>query len=157
MTSLLNRLFGRAKKGSGATAKNRLHFVLQHDRIHLPPQRMEEMKREILAVIVKYLVVDQDRVEIALEQRDRALSKLVAEIPFAKEKQQIQMELRPEAAAGDSHSADSNGAGKAAADPDNDDRVEAEAGAGKVDDAMTVVDDAGEPEADDEAEDDDKK
>ena len=59
MTNLLSRLFGRARKGSGATAKDRLRFVLQHDRINLPPERMEEMKREILAVIVKYLVVDQ--------------------------------------------------------------------------------------------------
>lgn len=115
MTSLLNRLFGRAKKGSGATAKNRLHFVLQHDRINLPPQRMEAMKREILAVIVKYLVVDQDRVEIALEQRDRTHSKLVAEIPFAKEKQ-VQIELQPEPAASDSRAAESNGAGQASED-----------------------------------------
>jgi len=83
MTNLLSRLFGRAKKGSGATAKDRLRFVLQHDRINLPPERMEEMKREILAVIVKYLVVDKDRVEIDLEQRDRTHSKLVAEIPVA--------------------------------------------------------------------------
>ena len=81
MTNLLSRLFGRAKKGSGATAKDRLRFVLQHDRINLPPERMEEMKREILAVIVKYLAVDQDRVEIDLEQRDRTNSKLIAEIP----------------------------------------------------------------------------
>ena len=83
MTNLLSRLFGRARKGSGATAKDRLRFVLQHDRINLPPERMEEMKREILAVIVKYLVVDQDRVEIDLEQRDRTHSKLIAEIPVA--------------------------------------------------------------------------
>ena len=83
MTNLLSRLFGRARKGSGATAKDRLRFVLQHDRINLPPERMEEMKREILAVIVKYLVVDKDRVEIDLEQRDRSHSKLVAEIPVA--------------------------------------------------------------------------
>ncbi len=80
---IIKSLFGRRKQGSGATAKNRLRFVLQHDRIHLPPERMEEMKREILAVIAKYLVVDQDRVEIDLEQRDRRQSKLVAEIPFS--------------------------------------------------------------------------
>ncbi len=83
MTNLLSRLFGRAKKGSGATAKDRLRFVLQHDRINLPPERMDEMKREILAVIVKYLVVDEERVEIDLEQRDRTHSKLTAEIPVA--------------------------------------------------------------------------
>ena len=152
MTSLLNRLFGRAKKGSGATAKNRLHFVLQHDRINLPPQRMEEMKREILAVIVKYLVVDQDRVEIALEQRDRAHSKLVAEIPFAKEKQ-VQIELQPEVASGESRSADSNGAGKTSvankSDDLQDDEPEASAEAG--------ADKEHEPGAEDETKDDKKE
>ena len=104
MSSLLNRLFGRARKGSGTTAKDRLRFVLQHDRINLPPQRMEEMKREILAVIAKYLVVDKDRVEIALEQRDRMHSKLVAEIPFAKDQSSP---IVPEAAAAQT---DPNGA-----------------------------------------------
>lgn len=85
MTSLLNRLFGRPRIGSGKTAKDRLRFVLQHDRINLPPERLEEMKRDILAVIVKYVVVDKDRVEIALEQRDRNHSKLVAQIPVVKQ------------------------------------------------------------------------
>ena len=70
---------------AGATAKDRLRFVLQHDRINLPPERMEQMKRDILSVIVKYVVVDKDRVEIALQQRDRNHSKLVAEIPFVKQ------------------------------------------------------------------------
>ena len=85
MTTFLNRLLGRGRRGSGAKAKDRLRFVLQHDRINLPPERMEEMKRDILAVIVKYVVIDKDRVEIALEQRDRNHSKLVAEIPVVKE------------------------------------------------------------------------
>ena len=98
MTSLLNRLFGRRKRGSGATAKDRLHFVLQHDRINLPPERMEEMKREILAVIVKYLVIDQERVGIALEQRDRMHSKLVAEIPISKEQRAPSISEPPETA-----------------------------------------------------------
>ncbi|MYD10206.1 MAG: cell division topological specificity factor MinE [Chloroflexi bacterium] len=156
MTSLLNRLFGRAKKGSGATAKNRLHFVLQHDRINLPPQRMEEMKREILAVIVKYLVVDEDRVEIALEQRDRAHSKLVAEIPFAKEKQ-IQMELRTEATAGESPGAKSNGAGTAPIAAEEEDRSEKTSGDSKDGATVAEVDDATAPGADAEAKDKDKK
>ena len=156
MTSLLNRLFGRAKKGSGATAKNRLHFVLQHDRINLPPQRMEEMKREILAVIVKYLVVDQERVEIALEQRDRSHSKLVAEIPFAKEKQ-VQIELQPEPAAGDSRSADSNGAGKTSAEAKGEELRDDESSDSAVSDPVADVDKETEPGADDQAKDDKKK
>lgn len=156
MTSLLNRLFGRAKKGSGATAKNRLHFVLQHDRINLPPQRMEEMKREILAVIVKYLVVDQERVEIALEQRDRAHSKLVAEIPFAKEKQ-VQIDLQPESAAGDSSGAEANGAGKTAAEADDDSSRDQASSDGGSDEPVAAVDKAAEPGADDESRDDRKQ
>ena len=124
MTNLLSRLFGRAKKGSGATAKDRLRFVLQHDRINLPPERMEEMKREILAVIVKYLVVDKDRVEIDLEQRDRTHSKLVAEIPVViNTPTPAQKVVEKPAVAADG--AEANGANKGA----DADAVEAEADA----------------------------
>ena len=144
MTSLLNRLFGRARRGSGATAKDRLRFVLQHDRINLPPERMDEMKREILAVIVKYLVVDKDRVEIALEQRDRTHSKLVAEIPFAIEtsaSSRIVVENSPAA----SESADVNGSGNGADADAADDNSEEEAA---IDDAEeeTAADDEDEEE-----------
>ena len=127
MTNLLSRLFRRTRKGSGATAKDRLRFVLQHDRINLPPERMEEMKREILAVIVKYLVVDKDRVEIDLEQRDRTHSKLVAEIPVAintpptnhKRAERAATEIEGEQAKGASNGADA-AAGDANAEPEDD-------------------------------------
>lgn len=109
MTSLINRLFGRRKRGSGATAKNRLHFVLQHDRINLPPERMEMMKRELLEVIAKYLFVDKKRVEIDLEQRDRTHSKLVAEIPFAPG-QTSPVRIDAAAVAAQAEVADANGA-----------------------------------------------
>lgn len=85
MTSFFDRMFGRNSKGSSSTAKDRLQFVLVHDRINLPPERMREMKEEILAVISKYVPVERDNVDIALEQRDRYSSKIVAEIPFTKD------------------------------------------------------------------------
>ena len=116
MTSFLNRLFGRSKRGSGATAKDRLRFVLQHDRINLPPERAEEMKKEILAVIVKYLAVDQERVEIALEQRDRTHSKLVAEIPIVGDPKSA-----PKAAMPAPAKAEPNGQLKAEVSTDEDD------------------------------------
>lgn len=79
-------MFGKNnKQGTGATAKSRLEFVLVHDRINLPPERMAEMKAEILAVISKYVAFDHNMVDISLEQRDRA-SALVADIPFQKAK-----------------------------------------------------------------------
>ncbi len=84
MPEFLDRLFGRtAHKKSGSLAKERLQFVLVHDRINLPPERMDAMKKEILAVISKYVSVDDENVDIALQQRERA-SLLVAEIPFVK-------------------------------------------------------------------------
>jgi len=85
MASFFDRMFGRNKQRTGATAKDRLRFVLQYDRINIPPEKMEEMKREILEVISKYVAVDNERVDIALEQRDRDHSKIVAEIPFVGE------------------------------------------------------------------------
>lgn len=85
MSSFLDRMFGRNRETPSALqAKERLQFVLVHDRINLPPERLKEMKEEILAVISKYVAVASDQVEIALEQRDRNHSKLIAEIPFSK-------------------------------------------------------------------------
>jgi cell division topological specificity factor len=82
MANFLERLFGRGShSGTGQIAKDRLQFVLLHDRLNLAPERMEEMKREILAVISKYLTIDNDQVDIALQRRDSA-SLLVAEVPF---------------------------------------------------------------------------
>lgn len=83
MSGIFDRLLGRSpNKGSGVTAKERLQFILVHDRINLPPERMQEMKAEILAVISKYVDVDSDNVDIALQQRNRD-SLIVAEIPFS--------------------------------------------------------------------------
>jgi cell division topological specificity factor len=83
MSGIIDRLLGRGQnKGSGAIAKERLQFILVHDRINLPPERLEAMKEEILAVISKYVSVDSEHVDIALQSRDRG-NLLVAEIPFS--------------------------------------------------------------------------
>lgn len=85
MANFFDRIFGRssAPKNSGATAKQRLQFVLVHDRINLPPERMELMKQEILAVITRYVQVEGDSIEVELQKRDRT-GILVAEVPFLK-------------------------------------------------------------------------
>lgn len=74
-----------SSKNSSSLAKERLQFILVHDRINLPPERMEAMKAEILAVISKYVAIDRDNVDIALQQRNRD-SLIVAEIPFSQSK-----------------------------------------------------------------------
>lgn len=77
-------MLGRNKETSANTAKQRLQFVLVHDRINLPPERLKAMKEEILAVISKYVAVSGDDVDIALQQRDRGSNLLIAEVPFSK-------------------------------------------------------------------------
>ncbi len=84
MPDFLDRILGRTPtKKSGSMAKERLQFVLVHDRINLPPERLEAMKLEILAVISKYVSIDSENVDINLQNRERS-SLLVAEIPFLK-------------------------------------------------------------------------
>jgi cell division topological specificity factor len=95
MAGFLDWVFGRANKPkTSATAKERLQFILVHDRIHLPPEHLEMMKQEILAVISKYVDVDGDNVDIALQKRDRE-SLLVAEVPFSRRTEGIEPEDDP--------------------------------------------------------------
>ncbi len=86
MSGFFDRMLGRGKDdaSSASTAKERLQFVLVHDRINLPPDKLKEMKEELLQVISKYVAVSGDDVEIALEQRDRNNNLIIAEIPFSK-------------------------------------------------------------------------
>jgi cell division topological specificity factor len=95
MSSFFDRMFTRNKPKSGVTAKNRLRFVIQYDRINIPAEKLEAMKLEILEVISKYVAVDSERVDIALERRDSAHNSIVAEIPFAQE-QTRHMQTSPE-------------------------------------------------------------
>lgn len=87
MAGFFDRMLGRNNKNgarSASTAKQRLQFVLVHDRINLPPEKLREMKEELLQVISRYVSVSRDKVEIALEQRERGHNIIVAEIPFSK-------------------------------------------------------------------------
>lgn len=84
MSNFFDRMLGRNRESSASQAKQRLQFVLVHDRINLPPEMLKAMKEEILAVISKYVAVAGDDVDIALQQRDRNDNRLIAEVPFSK-------------------------------------------------------------------------
>jgi cell division topological specificity factor len=85
MAGFLDWLFGRNTKRSGLTAKDRLQMVLVYDRIQISPEKMREMKEEIVAVILRYVPeVDPTSIDIVVEQNDRFNNKIVAEIPFSK-------------------------------------------------------------------------
>jgi cell division topological specificity factor len=81
MTHFLDRLLGRRSNGSGLTAKQRLQLVLVTDRSDISPEKMQQMKEEIVSVISKYVTIAHDKVEITVEQRQRD-NWLVADIPL---------------------------------------------------------------------------
>ena len=69
------------RKQSAASAKERLQLVLVHDRTDLTPAQLEALKDDLLKAISKYIDIDPDAVQLALE-RDGRSQRLVADIPL---------------------------------------------------------------------------
>ena len=61
---LLMRIINSRHEPSSGTARRRLQLVLVQDRIGLPQATMEAMKVDLLEVVSKYLVIEQDSVEM---------------------------------------------------------------------------------------------
>jgi cell division topological specificity factor len=64
-------------------AKKRLQLTIFHDRMEvmeLPPERLNDLRNELLSVIAKYFEVDISRTECTLEQDEREVA-FVANIP----------------------------------------------------------------------------
>lgn len=83
LINVLDRLIGRQEKNSKNDAKKRLQLVLLHDRTDLPADKMDEMKKEIFAVVSKYIDIDLEALEMNLEKVDECVA-LVANIPIRK-------------------------------------------------------------------------
>ncbi len=78
---LINRLLGRqTPPGSKDVARERLRLVLVQDRSSIAPSLWGALKEDLLAVIRRYLEVDEDAVEVELEREGEAMA-LVANIP----------------------------------------------------------------------------
>jgi cell division topological specificity factor len=71
-------LFRRRK--SKDDLKQRLKLVLSYDRARLSPGKMEQLKRELLAVVQKYFPSDGEDLNVRFEQHaDRMV--LIADLP----------------------------------------------------------------------------
>lgn len=81
MASLFDRFRGRKEPTSAEIAKERLKLVLVTDRSNLSPEKLEEMQREIIHVIKRYIPIDEMEVQINIEQRERK-HYLVADVPL---------------------------------------------------------------------------
>ncbi len=74
--------FKRSKdESSSQTAKERLKFVLVHDRADIPQETMEKMKNDIIKAISKYINIEPDDVVISFNHEGRE-QRLMADIPI---------------------------------------------------------------------------
>jgi cell division topological specificity factor len=81
ISTLLDRLFQRSNVPSGAQVKNRLKFILAHDRAAIEPKVFENMRNEIMRVVSKYVELDEDSLDIRLES-DKRMTALIANLPI---------------------------------------------------------------------------
>lgn len=77
--SFFERLFGR--KNSANSAKERLQFVLIHDRTDLTPAELDSLKDDLIATISRHVEIDPDAMQIGVEHDGRS-QRLVADIPI---------------------------------------------------------------------------
>jgi cell division topological specificity factor len=77
--SFFERLFG--KKNSANSAKERLQFVLIHDRTDLTPAELDSLKDDLIATISRHVDIDPDGMQFGVEHDGRS-QRLVADIPI---------------------------------------------------------------------------
>lgn len=81
ISDFFERLFGSREPVSRNTAKQRLRFVLAHDRSDISPQNLEKLRKEILEVVSRYVELDLDGLEFSLES-DQRMTALIANLPI---------------------------------------------------------------------------
>ncbi len=79
MRAFLNRVLGTSK-GSKDEAKQRLKVLLIHDQVDMTPAQMEQMRDEVVDVIRKYVDIDEDSVQFALNRGDAGVE-IVSSVP----------------------------------------------------------------------------
>ena len=69
------------RRRSAESAKERLQFVLVHDRTDLTPAEVEALKDDLLHTIARHVDFDPEAVQIGIE-RDGRSQRLIADIPL---------------------------------------------------------------------------
>ena len=80
LRDIINKLL-RRQPASASTARERLQLVLAHDRSDLSTDLLDQMRKEILEVVAKYVEIDMDEGAVSLETEDR-MTALVANLPI---------------------------------------------------------------------------
>jgi len=78
--NLLRLLFGKGE-GSSEVAKKRLKLVIMHDRTDVSPEVLRSLRADLVELLNRYLVIDEEHIGIELMQDQRSVA-LVANIPI---------------------------------------------------------------------------
>jgi cell division topological specificity factor len=65
-------------KRSGLIAKERISFVLDSDRLSLSPKQIDDLKKDFLNLILKYVKIDEKDLSISV-RREGKKTTLIAE------------------------------------------------------------------------------
>lgn len=81
MATFLQKLFGN-EKASKELAKDRLKLVLIHDRASLSPAIMDNLRRDLVEVISKYMDFDATALDVQMAEQEN-MTMLEVNIPVA--------------------------------------------------------------------------
>ncbi|HEY8347249.1 MAG TPA: cell division topological specificity factor MinE [Symbiobacteriaceae bacterium] len=87
MLELIAKVFGR-ESSSADIAKERLRLVLVHDRTNVSPQFLEALKEELIAVISRYMEIEEESMDVTLQSGEHQVA-LVANIPIRRMKRAV--------------------------------------------------------------------
>jgi cell division topological specificity factor len=79
--SFWDNIFTGKKSSAAGSAKQRLKFVLVHDRTEIPPGMLELIKDDIIAVISRRIAIDRENVAVHINH-GATEGKLLVDIPL---------------------------------------------------------------------------
>ena len=86
-------LFGR-KPDPASIARDRLKLVLTYDRVNCQPDLLEMLKNDIMKVLLNYMDIDEEELEIKISQTTSEMNEIVpvlyANIPIKNMRKQVQ-------------------------------------------------------------------